>query len=150
MMGDATQRQQHINHTVDFFAAVQQGILPAVSFVKPDGLLVSPFSRGGKVVHSCNEYVSILKFIERNWNLAPLTAAAATICRTPVASRDNPYVPNNSPTIGDLFDMFHFGSGDGRSDDRSRTLRRSAKQQPGKSRAAFCILSSRTDAARTR
>ena len=39
IMGDAAQRQAHIKDAIDFFAAEQQGTLPAVSFVKPDGLL---------------------------------------------------------------------------------------------------------------
>jgi phospholipase C len=39
IMGDAAQRQEHIKDAADFFAAVQQGNLPAVAFVKPDGLL---------------------------------------------------------------------------------------------------------------
>src|ERR1700720_2080613 len=39
IMGDATQRAEHIKDATDFFAAVDDGTLPAVSFVKPDGLL---------------------------------------------------------------------------------------------------------------
>jgi phospholipase C len=39
IMGDATQREAHIQDEVAFFTAVAQGILPAVAFVKPDGLL---------------------------------------------------------------------------------------------------------------
>jgi phospholipase C len=39
IMGDATQRTAHIKDATDFFAAVSNGTLPAVSFVKPDGLL---------------------------------------------------------------------------------------------------------------
>ena len=27
----------------------------------------------------------------------------------PVSAAGNPYVPTNSPAIGDLFDMFNFG-----------------------------------------
>ena len=175
IMGDATQRQAHIKDAIDFFAAVQQGTLPAVSFVKPDGLLdghpasskldlfegmlqkildtlqqnpklaadtavfvtvdegggyfdsgfiqpidffgdgpriplivVSPFSRGGKVVHSYADHVSILKFIERNWGLKPLTARSRDNLPDPVTHGDNAYVPVNAPAIGDLFDMFDF------------------------------------------
>ena len=78
-------------------------------------IVVSPFSRGGKVVHSYSDHASILKFIERNWGLVPLTARSRDNLPNPVTSHDNPYVPVNSPAIGDLFDMFHFGSGDGRS-----------------------------------
>jgi len=78
-------------------------------------VVVSPFSRGGKVVHSYNDHASILKFIERNWGLAPLTARSRDNFPNPVTSNGNPYVPTNSPAIGDLFDMFHFGSGNGHS-----------------------------------
>jgi phospholipase C len=75
-------------------------------------IVVSPFSRGGKVVHSYTDHASILKFIERNWSVAPLTARSRDNLPNPVTRRDNPYVPTNGPAIGDLFDMFHFGSGD--------------------------------------
>jgi phospholipase C len=175
IMGDVKQRREHIKDAVDFFAAVQQGNLPAVSFVKPDGLIdghpasskldlyegmvkkildtldqnpelkaetavfitfdegggyydsgyiqpldffgdgpripmivVSPYSLGGQVVHSYNDHASILKFIERNWSLAPLTVRSRDNLPNPVASGGNPYVPSNNPAIGDLFDMFNF------------------------------------------
>jgi phospholipase C len=39
IMGDAAQRNAHIKDATDFFAAVDDGTLPAVSFLKPDGLL---------------------------------------------------------------------------------------------------------------
>src|SRR5882762_3604393 len=39
IMGDRNQRATHIKDTIDFFAAVANGTLPAVSFVKPDALL---------------------------------------------------------------------------------------------------------------
>src|ERR1700757_252107 len=39
IMGDTGQRTAHIKDATDFFAAVDDGSLPAVSFVKPDGLL---------------------------------------------------------------------------------------------------------------
>ena len=39
IMGDPAQRAAHIKDTTDFFAAVDNSTLPAVSFVKPDGLL---------------------------------------------------------------------------------------------------------------
>jgi phospholipase C len=176
IMGDAAQRAAHIKDATDFFAAVDNGTLPAVSFVKPDGLLdghpasskfdlfegmvkkimdhltanrelfastvlfitvdegggyydsgyiqpldffgdgpripmiaVSPFSKGGHVSHSYTDHVSILKFIERNWGLNPLTRRSRDNFPNPRADEDNPYVPKNSPAIGDLFDLFDFG-----------------------------------------
>ena len=39
IMGDSAQRAAHIKDATDFFAAVDNDTLPAVSFVKPDGLL---------------------------------------------------------------------------------------------------------------
>jgi phospholipase C len=71
--------------------------------------VVSPFSRGGHVAHTYYDHVSILKFIERNWRLKPLTARSRDNLPNPVAHEDDPYVPLNSPAIGDLFDMFDFG-----------------------------------------
>ncbi len=190
IMGNAAQRAAHIKDTTDFFAAVENGTLPAVSFVKPDGLLdghpasskfdlfeamvrktidalngnpelfastafiitldegggyydsgyiqpldffgdgpripliiVSPFTKGGHVNHTYTDHVSILKFIERNWDLQPLTARSRDNFPNPVSHPNNPYVPLNSPALGDLFDMFQFkhdhghGHGDGNGND---------------------------------
>jgi phospholipase C len=175
IMGNPAQRAAHIKDATDFFAAVDNGTLPAVSFVKPDGLLdghpasskedlfegmvrkimdhltanpdlfastvlfitmdegggmydsgyiqpldffgdgpripliaVSPFTRGGHISHTYTDHVSILKFIERNWELEPLTHRSRDNFPNPVALPFNPYVPLNSPAIGDLFDLFHF------------------------------------------
>ena len=190
IMGDQTQRAAHIRDARDFFAAVNSGTLPAVSFVKPDGLVdghpatskldlfeamlrkildtltlkpelmettalfitfdegggyydsgfiqpldffgdgprvplvvVSPYSRGGHVVHSYNDHVSILKFIERNWHLDPLTVRSRDNLPNPRAHEDNPYVPANAPAIGDLFDMFDLDQGTSR---RRPLVRRAA------------------------
>ena len=72
-------------------------------------LVISPFSQGGKVSHTYTDHVSILKFIERNWRLRPLTVRSRDNLPNPVARRDDAYVPANMPAIGDLFDMFNFG-----------------------------------------
>ena len=180
IMGDATQRAAHIKDATDFFAAIDNETLPAVSFVKPDGLLdghpasskldlfegmvkktvdhlmarpdlfadtaliitfdegggyydsgyiqpldffgdgpriplliVSPFTRGGHISHTYTDHVSILKFIERNWDLKPLTHRSRDNFPNPRVDDDNPYVPLNSPALGDLFDLFNFGHHDG-------------------------------------
>ena len=73
-------------------------------------LVISEFSRGGKLSHSYTDHVSILKFIERNWGLAPLTARSRDNLPNPI-HRHDPYVPANMPAIGDLFDMFDFDEG---------------------------------------
>ncbi len=192
IMGDSAQRAAHIKDTTDFFAAVSNSTLPAVSFVKPDGLLdghpasskldlleamakkmldslqanpslmaetafiitmdegggyydsgyiqpidffgdgpripmiiVSPFTTGGHINHTYSDHVSILKFIERNWHLNPLTSRSRDNLKNPRVEDDNPYVPVNSPAIGDLFDMFRFdndrdnrGDGNGHGNDK--------------------------------
>ncbi len=71
-------------------------------------IVISPFSRGGKVVHSYNDHASIVKFIERNWDLKPLTHRSRDNLHNPKMNSSNPYVPVNMPAIGDLFDMFDF------------------------------------------
>jgi phospholipase C len=183
IMGVPAQRTAHIKDATDFFAAVDDGSLPAVSFVKPDGLLdghpasskedlfegmvkkimdhltankelfastvlfitmdegggfydsgyiqpldffgdgpripliaVSPFTRGGHISHTYTDHVSILKFIERNWDLKPLTGRSRDNFPNPKVDDDNPYVPKNSPAIGDLFDLFDFDHGGGNHD----------------------------------
>jgi phospholipase C len=176
IMGNPAQRAAHIKDATDFFAAVDNGTLPAVSFVKPDGLLdghpasskldlfegmvkkimdhltanpqvfastaffitmdesggyydsgyiqpldffgdgpriplivVSPFSRGGHISHTYTDHVSVTKFIERNWGLKPLTQRSRDNLPNPRSEPNDPYVPVNSPAIGDLFDLFDFG-----------------------------------------
>jgi phospholipase C len=52
--------------------------------------------------------VSLLKFIERNWELPPLTDRSRDNLPNPVSRHDNPYVPTNSPALDDLFDAFDF------------------------------------------
>ncbi|HSM87116.1 MAG TPA: alkaline phosphatase family protein, partial [Candidatus Limnocylindrales bacterium] len=71
-------------------------------------IVVSPFSRGGRISHVYSDHVSILKFIEKNWGLKPITGRSRDNLPNPVAARSNPYVPLNSPAIGDLFDLFNF------------------------------------------
>ncbi|HET9803777.1 MAG TPA: alkaline phosphatase family protein [Candidatus Acidoferrum sp.] len=175
IMADAAQRAAHIKDATDLFAAIDGNTLPAVSFLKPDGLVdghpasskldlfesmvqktldhllanpdlfastafiitfdegggyydsgyiqpldffgdgpripmivVSPFTKGGHISHTYTDHVSILKFIERNWHLKPLTHRSRDNFPNPVSLWDDPYVPVNSPAIGDLFDLFQF------------------------------------------
>jgi phospholipase C len=76
-------------------------------------IVVSPYSTGGHISHTYSDHVSILKFIERNWHLRPLTMRSRDNFPNPIADFDDPYVPLNSPAIGDLFDLFSFGRGEG-------------------------------------
>jgi phospholipase C len=71
-------------------------------------IVVSPFAQGGHVNHSYGDHVSLVKFIERNWNLGPLTARSRDNDPNPVTAASDPYVPLNSPAIDDLFDTFNF------------------------------------------
>jgi phospholipase C len=179
IMTNAAVRNAHIADTVDLYADIQNGTLPAVSYVKPSGLVdghpasskldlfegfvkkivdgvqanrelwestaifvtfdegggyydsgyvqpvdffgdgtrvplvvVSAHTRPGHISHDYSDHVSILKFIERNWDLKPLTDRSRDNLPNPETSWSNPYVPTNGPAIGDLFSMFDFGSDD--------------------------------------
>jgi phospholipase C len=79
-------------------------------------LAVSPYSTGGKVSHVYSDHVSILKFIEKNWNLDPITKRSRDNFPNPKVDDDNPYVPENRPAIGDLMDLFDFGRQDAHHD----------------------------------
>jgi phospholipase C len=71
-------------------------------------IVVSPYTKAGHISHSYTDHVSILKFIEANWKLSPLTNRSRDNFPNPVASKSNPYVPLNSPAIGDMMDFFDF------------------------------------------
>ena len=165
----------HNQDTTDLYKAIQNGTLPAVSYVKPDGwldghpassklnlfegfvkkivdgvqanpqlwastaiivtfdegggywdsgyiqpldffgdgtriptLVVSPYTKPGHISHAYSDHVSILKFIEANWGLAPLTDRSRDNLQNPVTNPHSPYVPLNRPAIGDLMDLFNF------------------------------------------
>jgi phospholipase C len=72
-------------------------------------LVVSPHTKPGHISHTYTDHVSILKFIEANWKLAPLTSRSRDNFPNPKTSKSNPYVPLNSPALGDLMDLFTFG-----------------------------------------
>jgi phospholipase C len=71
-------------------------------------MVVSPYTRPGHISHDYADHVSILKFIERNWNLGPVSTRSRDNLPNPVISSANPYVPDNTPAISDLFDLFSF------------------------------------------
>jgi phospholipase C len=87
---------------IDFF-----GDGPRIPFIA-----VSKYSRGGKIVHSYADHASVVKFIERNWHLGPLTGRSRDNLPNPVVAAGNPYVPLNMPAISDLFEMFDFNAKD--------------------------------------
>ncbi len=71
-------------------------------------LIVSPYTMGGIVNHDYADHASIDKFIERNWNLDPISYRSRDNLPNPVTTTENPYVPSNSPAITDLFGAFQF------------------------------------------
>ena len=71
-------------------------------------LILSPWSTGGKVYHNYGDHASILKLIERNWNLQPLSDRSRDNLPNPTYAHGNKYVPTNSPALADLFDAFDF------------------------------------------
>lgn len=174
-MTSPAQRKAHLKDTIDLYQDIQNGTLPAVSFVKPSGwldghpassklnlfegftkkivdavqanaelwastaifvtfdegggywdsgyvqpldffgdgtriplLVVSPFSKGGRIAHNYADHVSILKFIEKNWGLPPISNRSRDNMPNPIASKGNPWVPTNSPAIDDLMNLFEF------------------------------------------
>jgi len=75
-------------------------------------IVVSPYSVGGRISHDYADHVSILKFIEANWGLKTISNRSRDNYPNPKVSEDNPYVPKNSPAIGDLMGLFRFGHGE--------------------------------------
>jgi phospholipase C len=175
IMANPAVRNAHIQDTANLYSDISAGTLPAVSFVKPSGLVdghpasskldlfegfsqkivdavkanpklwadtaifitfdegggyydsgyvqpvdffgdgtripfivVSPWAKQGHVSHEYADHVSILKFIERNWGLNPVSTRSRDNFPNPIAHSSNPYVPINTPAIGDLFNMFYF------------------------------------------
>ena len=68
-------------------------------------MVVSPYARQGFVDHTYTDHVSILKFIEANWGLGPLTSYSED--NLPNATPGQ-YVPRVRPAIGNLMTMFNF------------------------------------------
>jgi phospholipase C len=175
IMANQAVRTAHIQDTVNLYADIANGSLPAVSFVKPSGfvdghpsssklnlfegftekiveavkanptlwkdtailitfdegggyydsgyvqpldffgdgtripmIVVSQYSTGGHITHDYSDHVSVLKFIERNWKLTPVTFRSRDNFPNPITEKGNPYVPVNGPAISDLFELFTF------------------------------------------
>jgi phospholipase C len=84
--------------TIDFFGDGKR--IPLI--------VVSPYAKRGYVEHTYPDHASIPKFIENNWKLAPLTSRSRDNLPNPMTSEADPYVPVNSPAIGDLMPLFTF------------------------------------------
>jgi phospholipase C len=67
-------------------------------------IVVSPFTRPGRIDHTYADHVSILKFIEDNWRLHPVSSISEDNLPNPTGG----YVPTNRPAIGDLMGLFDF------------------------------------------
>jgi phospholipase C len=172
MTNDAV-RTAHIQDTKNLYDDIKNGTLPAISFVKPSGLVdghpassklnlfegftqkivnevkanpslwkttaifvtfdegggyydsgyvqpldllgygksitlfvVSAYTKPGHIAHDYSDHVSVLKFIERNWYLPPVTERSRDNFPNPIPAFDNLYAPVNSPAISDLFELF--------------------------------------------
>ena len=76
-------------------------------------IVVAPYLNAGHISHDYADHVSIVKFIERNWGLTPITYRSRDNFPNPISEPGNPYVPQNSPALSDLFDFFDFDHGGG-------------------------------------
>ena len=85
-------------------------------------IVVSPYTKAGHISHDYSDHVSILKFIERNWNLDPVTNRSRDNFPNPITRWANPYVPINGPAISDLFELFDWLVGAGTRVDGARAL----------------------------
>jgi phospholipase C len=157
IMTNAAVRTAHLQDTANLYEDIRAGDLPAVSFVKPSGLVdghpasskfdlfegfakkivdmvrtnpklwkdtaifitvdegggyydsgyvqpldffgdgtriplivVSPYTNPGHISHNYADHVSILKFIEANWKLPPVSSVGRDNLPNPVVSKDNP------------------------------------------------------------
>src|SRR5580700_8009059 len=70
-------------------------------------IAVSKYSTGGHISHIYTDHVSVLKFIEANWAVPPITKRSRDNLPNPTTGAD-PYKPTNGPAIGDLTDLFDF------------------------------------------
>ena len=68
--------------------------------------VVSPYAKKGFVDHTYYDHASILKFIERNWELPKLSDRSRD--NLPNPKQENKYIPENAPAVGDLMNMFVF------------------------------------------
>jgi phospholipase C len=71
-------------------------------------IAISPYAKPGYIDHTYGDHASLMKFIEANWKLKPLSSRSRDNLPNPVSDPNNPYVPTNSPAVGDLMTMFDF------------------------------------------
>ena len=68
-------------------------------------MFISPHAKKGHVDHTYYDHASILKFIEHNWSVPPLSARSRDNLPNPVHDKSSPYVPKNRPAVGDLMNL---------------------------------------------
>jgi phospholipase C len=68
-------------------------------------LVISPHAKKGYVDHTYYDHASILKFIEHNWGVPPLSKRSRDNLPNPIHDKASPYVPKNRPAIGDLMNL---------------------------------------------
>ena len=116
---DLVLASQYASNTAIFITFDEGGGYYDSGYVQPldffgDGtrivfLVVSPYLKSqGYISHQYADHVSMLKFIERNWSLPPVSSRSRDNFPNPVTASGSPYVPTNSPALGDLFDFFNF------------------------------------------
>ena len=71
-------------------------------------IAVSPYARKGHVDHAYADHASVLKFIEANWQLPPVSKRSRDNLPNPISHKENPYRPSNGPAISDLMSLFDF------------------------------------------
>ena len=118
---DQVEASDYANDTAIFITFDEGGGYFDSGYVQPldyfgDGtriplIVISPFVRQGHISHEYADHVSIIKFIERNWGLQPITNRSRDNYPNPVTAPNNAYVPVNSPALSDLFDFFDFDDG---------------------------------------
>ena len=115
---NSVQAQDEIwEQTAIFITTDESGGLYDSGYIQPidffgDGpripmIVVSPYARKGYVDHTYGDHASFLKFVEKNWGLKPLSARSRDNLPNPL-SGVSPYIPGNSPAVGDLMSMFSF------------------------------------------
>ncbi len=73
-------------------------------------VVVSPWAKKGHISHHYSDHASILKFIEKNWELKPLSNRSRDNLPNPIHDHESPnaYAPKNAPAISDLTELFDF------------------------------------------
>jgi phospholipase C len=83
--------------------------IPTIAGTRIPLVVVSPWAKKGKIDHSYGDHASILKFVEKNWHLHPLSKRSRDNLPNPVQGENgNAYAPKNAPAISDLMGMFDF------------------------------------------